>query len=33
VTHVPVTGAWSSIGETAAGLIARNFPGKAVLTI
>ena len=33
VTHVPVTGAWSSIGETAARLIARNFPGKAVLTI
>ena len=33
VTHVPVTGSWSSIGETAAGLIARNFPGKAVLTI
>ena len=33
VTHVPVTGSWEDIGETAAGLIARNFPGKAVLTI
>ena len=33
VTHVPVTGSWEDIGETAAGLIARDFPGKAVLTI
>ncbi len=33
VTHVPVTGSWENIGETAAGLIARDFPGKAVLTI
>ena len=33
VTHVPVTGSWENIGETAAGLISRDFPGKAVLTI
>ena len=33
VTHVPVTGSWENIGETAAGRIARDFPGKAVLTI
>ena len=33
VTHVPVTGSWEDIGEPAAGLLARDFPGKAVLTI
>ena len=32
-THVPVTGSWETIGETAAQLIGRDFPGKAVLTI
>jgi len=32
-THVPVTGDWQAIGETAARLIGRDFAGKAVLTI
>jgi NADPH:quinone reductase len=32
-THVPVTGNWETIGETAAQLIGRDFAGKAVLTI
>ena len=32
-THVPVTGNWEQIGETAAQLIGRDFAGKAVLTI
>ncbi len=32
-THVPVTGNWQTIGETAARLIGRDFAGKAVLTI
>lgn len=32
-TLVPVTGAWSETGAVAEALIARNFPGKAVLTI
>ncbi len=32
-THVPVTGNWERIGETAAQLIGRDFAGKAVLTI
>ena len=32
-THVPVTGNWEKIGETAAQLIGRDFAGKAVLTI
>ncbi len=31
-THVPVTGDWETIGETAARLISREFAGKAVLT-
>ena len=31
-THVPVTGNWEAIGETAARLIGRDFAGKAVLT-
>ncbi len=32
-THIPVTGSWETIGETAARLIGRDFAGKAVLTI
>ena len=32
-THVPVTGNWQDIGATAARLIERDFPGKAVLSI
>ena len=31
-THVPVTGSWENIGETAERLIGRDFGGKAVLT-
>ncbi len=31
-THVPVTGSWENIGETAERLIGRDFAGKAVLT-
>jgi NADPH:quinone reductase-like Zn-dependent oxidoreductase len=32
-THVPVTGNWNDIGETAARLIGRDFAGKAVLRL